>query len=59
MSGRRKKQKNGEIQEDRLSVLLPLTCPNSPPVWQGERITRQGEFSLSPQRVDFIDTREW
>ncbi len=28
-------------------------------VWQGGWITRQGEFSLSPRRVDFIDTREW
>ncbi len=42
------------MQEDCLLVFLPLTCLHSPPVWQGGRITQQGELILSPQRVDFI-----
>ncbi len=49
--GRQKKLMNGEMQEDRLSVFLPLTCHYSPPVWQGGRIMQQGEFSLSPRIV--------
>ncbi len=52
--GRQRSKKTGEMQEDHLSVFLPLTCPHSPPVWQDRMITRQGELSLSPQRVGFI-----
>ncbi len=50
MSGRRKKQKNGEIQEDRLSVLLPTNMPElstSVAGWK-DHATRRVQFK-SPE----------
>ncbi len=36
--GRQRNKQTEEIQEDRLSVFLPLACPQSPPVWREEQV---------------------